>query len=145
MKQDMLINMTYLNTSYKKRLNHSNFALAITTSALLTALSTAPTHAENLLEVYSMAYETDPVLKQVISQRQSVGEGSVQAFAAFLPKIDASASSTGTNQDKPTTRDSDTGLEAASSTIWLSRKGTRHSSEVAIVILSVSINKSSGN
>ncbi|MDX2503387.1 MAG: TolC family outer membrane protein [Gammaproteobacteria bacterium] len=110
MKQDMLIKMTYLNTSYKKRLNHSNFALAITTSALLTALSTAPTHAENLLEVYSMAYETDPVLKQVISQRQSVGEGSVQAFAAFLPKIDASASSTGTNQDKPTTRDSDTGF-----------------------------------
>lgn len=63
--------------------------------------------AENLLDVYSLAYQTDPVLKQVISQRQSVGEGSVQAFARFLPVVSATADASANNNDKPKSRDSD--------------------------------------
>jgi len=70
-------------------------------------LTSASSYAENLLQVYTMAYETDPILKQVISQRQSIGEGSVQAFSRFLPQINGSADTTAANQDKPAGSNSD--------------------------------------
>ncbi len=91
----------------KNRHNQSNFkaGLVISASCLLTALST-PLYAENLLEVYGMAYETDPILKEVISQTQSVKEGKVQAFAAFLPQIYASADSTAIHNNSPAGKNS---------------------------------------
>ncbi|MCU7937874.1 MAG: TolC family outer membrane protein [gamma proteobacterium symbiont of Bathyaustriella thionipta] len=75
---------------------------------LPTILSFAPViKAENLLDIYSLAYQTDPVLKQAIMQRQSVGEGAVQAFSRFLPSISASENASGNNQDKPGGSNSD--------------------------------------
>lgn len=90
------------------KLKQNKSAKAIMGSCLVMTLSfSAATQAENLIEVYGLSYLSDPVLKQVISQRQSVGEGSVQAFAAFLPQVNANANSFGNNKDKPRTRDSD--------------------------------------
>lgn len=56
-------------------------------------LGSLSVQAEDLLQVYAMAYQTDPILKQVIAQRQSVGEGAVQAFSKFLPLVGLSADS----------------------------------------------------
>ena len=92
------------NKTTQKRLT----ALAIYLCLPTTLSFTSVIHAEDLLDVYGLAYQSDPVLKQVISQRHSVGEGSVQAFARFLPVISASADASGNNNDKPKTRDSDT-------------------------------------
>lgn len=93
----------------KKILTHNKLSAAVTSSCLLATLSFTPViQAEDLLDVYGLAYQTDPVLKQVISQRQAVAEGSVQAFARFLPVITASADASANNNDKPKTRNSDT-------------------------------------
>ena len=61
----------------------------------------AISQAEDLLEVYALAYETDPILKQAISEREAVGEYSVQAFSRFLPQVYAYASTYGHNSNKP--------------------------------------------
>jgi outer membrane protein len=61
--------------------------------------------AENLLEVYNLAYQADPVLKQVIAQRKIVGEGEEQAFSAFLPQINAVGNTTALNKDKDRVKD----------------------------------------
>ena len=84
-----------------KNLTQNKLSAAVAGSCLLTALTFTPaTQAEDLLQVYSLAYQTDPVLKQVVSQRQVIGEGSVQAFARFLPVISASAN-TSANRTNP--------------------------------------------
>ena len=89
------------------------FKLTITNSCVLVALAlSSATQAENLLEVYALAYESDPILKQVVAQRQATGEGSVQAFARFLPQISASASSVANNKNKPKTEDNDESYNA---------------------------------
>ncbi|MCU7799378.1 MAG: TolC family outer membrane protein [gamma proteobacterium symbiont of Lucinoma myriamae] len=85
----------------KNKFAQSKLSASVISSCLLAALSFTPVvQAEDLLEVYSLAYQTDPVLKQIISQRQSVGEGSVQAFARFLPFVNASAE-TSANRTNP--------------------------------------------
>ena len=105
MKQDMLFKMTLFTKILNKSFAKNKFT--ISALCLLAVLNFSNANAENLLEVYAMAYETDPILKQVISERQSVGEGEVQAFAAFLPNISAFGATESINQDKPTTRDND--------------------------------------
>jgi len=85
------------NPTYFKRIAKPLFIFSSTISSAL--ILATPSHAENLLQVYSMAYETDPILKQVVSDRQSIGEGEVQAFARFLPQIDAYAETVATNHD----------------------------------------------
>lgn len=83
------------------RLKQNKLAKAIMGSCLVITLSfSATAQAENLIEVYGLSYLSDPVLKQVISQRQSIGEGSVQAFAAFLPQVNSSAYSFGNRTDR---------------------------------------------
>jgi len=82
--------------------------LALSTACLIASLSlTGISQAEDLLEVYALAYETDPILKQAISDRQSVGEYSVQAFSRFLPQVYASASTYGHNNNKPKEENND--------------------------------------
>ena len=81
--------------------------IAITSACLISFICFNPVSAENLMEVYSLAYENDPVLKQVVNQKKSVDEGAVQAFSAFLPQISAEANSSGHNLDKPSYRESD--------------------------------------
>ena len=88
--------------SFNKRSHQSKFAIAVAASSLLLTLSSTPVYAEDLLEVYGMSYDTDPVLKQARAERQSVGEGEVQAFAAFLPQIDASADTFRIDENKST-------------------------------------------
>ncbi len=72
----------------KKTINTALSSMLIAGSSFFACTSA---QAENLLEVYGMAFQSDPVLKQIIAQRQSVGEGSVQAFARFLPLVGLSA------------------------------------------------------
>ncbi len=75
---------------------------------LLTTLSySLSAYSENLLDIYQLAYESDPILKQVIAQKASIGENSVQAFARFLPQVNASLNTTGHNQNKPSSSNSD--------------------------------------
>jgi len=52
-------------------------------------------NATGLLEVYKVALESDPILKQAVSNQKSVAEGKNQAFSAFLPNIRASATASG--------------------------------------------------
>ena len=80
----------------KRTLNTALSAMWIAGSSFLASSSA---QAENLLEVYGMAFQSDPVLKQIIAQRQSVGEGSVQAFSRFLPFIGLSASTQKVDSD----------------------------------------------
>lgn len=82
-----------MNKSITKKL--SVLGYAVSCSFLMASSS----YAENLLQIYTMAYETDPVLKQVVSDRQSIGEGEVQAFARFLPQVDAYAETVAVNND----------------------------------------------
>jgi len=64
-------------------------------------------HATGLLEVYKVALESDPVLKQAISNQKSVAEGKNQAFSAFLPTVSGNASTTGTRSTGLSTGRSD--------------------------------------
>ncbi len=73
----------------KNSINTALSSMLIAGSSFLACISA---QAENILEVYGMAFQTDPVLKQIIAQRQSVGEGSVQAISRFLPFIGLSGS-----------------------------------------------------
>ena len=99
--RNMLTKNTFVS-DIPNRLKQNKLAKAIIGASLVITFSFSVTaQAENLIEVYNLSYLSDPVLKQVISQRQSVGEGSVQAFAAFLPQVNASASSFGNNKDNP--------------------------------------------
>lgn len=112
----MLIKMTAAKTKLKTLNTMLNFKfnshfplkkLLVSAIWIVPAFSLNNASAENLMEIYALAYDYDPILKQVVSQRKSVGEGEVQAFAAFLPNVSANAVTQGTNQDKPTGRDDD--------------------------------------
>lgn len=62
--------------------------LLFSASTCLFALSA---HAERLLEVYQIALDSDPVLKQYIAKQEAVKEQTRQSLAAFLPFVSASA------------------------------------------------------
>ena len=66
------------------------YLITLISSALL-CLSSA-SYATGLLEVYKIALDSDPVLKQAIANQQSVSEQSTQTYSTFLPTISASAS-----------------------------------------------------
>lgn len=122
------------------------FTKIITHTCIASALSfSAAIQAEDLLEVYGLSYQTDPVLKQVISQRQSIGEGSVQAFAAFLPEISASASTTGINQDKPQSKNSDVSYNQHGYSLDLNQNIFNNRNYVNYRIANININKAEAN
>lgn len=130
------------------RLKQNKLAKAIISSCLVTTLSfSVTTQAENLIEVYGLSYLSDPILKQVISQRQSVGEGSVQAFAAFLPQVNASASSFGHNKDKPSSRisDSDESYNSHGYSLDLDQSIFDNRNYVNYRIANININKADAN
>ncbi len=134
------------NTLNLITLRKSNLAKMIRTSCFLTTLSfSVTTQAENLLDVYAMSYQSDPILKQVISQRESIGEGSVQAFARFLPKIDLTASTTGTNQDKPTAQESDVSYNSHGYSLDLNQSIFDNQNIVNYRIANININKAEAN
>ncbi len=99
MKQDMLTKNSFPRTPLNKSLNKLSKTI-ISSCLFSTLIFSASAQAENLIEVYGLAYQSDPILKQVISQKQSIGEGSVQALAAFLPQVQMTASTTSNNQGK---------------------------------------------
>ncbi|MFK5893139.1 MAG: TolC family outer membrane protein [Pseudomonadota bacterium] len=66
--------------------------ISVISSALFFLSSVS--YATGLLEVYKIALDSDPILKQAIANQQSVNEQSTQTFSTFLPTISASASST---------------------------------------------------
>ncbi len=69
---------------------------SVTLSCLLCAHATA----EDLMEVYSLAFGFDPILKQARSARDSIGENVNIAFSRFLPQISASANTFGNRVDR---------------------------------------------
>ncbi|MGA7799756.1 MAG: TolC family outer membrane protein [Gammaproteobacteria bacterium] len=58
-----------------------------------------PAHAEDLLQVYDQAQQSDPVLKQAAATRQAALEARPQARAGLLPNLDLSANYTRNVQD----------------------------------------------
>jgi len=54
-------------------------------------------HATGLAEIYKIALDSDPALKQAIAIQQSVSEVSAQTNSAFLPVISASANTSISN------------------------------------------------
>ena len=101
--------------------------------------------AENLLEIYSLAYETDPVLKQAVSQRLSIGEGSTQAFAAFLPNVSASANTTANNKDKYRPKDDDVTYNNHGYSIDLNQSIFDNRNYINYKISNLNINKAEAN
>jgi outer membrane protein len=58
----------------------------------LTGISSA--YAQDLLEVYELALQNDPVLKQANASQLAVGESKDQSIANFLPNVSATGNST---------------------------------------------------
>lgn len=69
----------------------------ITTSTLL--LCAATVHAENLLDVYHLAQESDPTLRAAEAGNQAAQQARAQSRAALLPQINASANVTQNSRD----------------------------------------------
>ena len=59
----------------------------------LTAISPV-VYAQDLLEVYELALQNDPVLKQANASQLAVGESKDQSIANFLPNVSATGNST---------------------------------------------------
>ncbi len=62
-------------------------------------LAAAPAQAEDLMDVYRLALESDPQLSAAANRLRSTGEVKRQAWAGFLPTIDASANYSDTSGD----------------------------------------------
>ncbi|MFQ5470947.1 MAG: TolC family outer membrane protein [Gammaproteobacteria bacterium] len=56
--------------------------------------------AENLKEIYQLAVEKDPVIKQAAASRQAIEESRLQSRAALLPNINFSANTTENSEDR---------------------------------------------
>lgn len=80
--------------------------------ALALALAALPSaaFAEDLLQTYELARNSDPQFSAAESGRLATKEGAVQARAALLPQLDGSASLTRTRTDSEGGFDPDTGL-----------------------------------
>jgi len=65
--------------------------IALATAMGLSALMPATASAEDLLQTYELARDSDPQLSASESSRLAVKEGAVQTRAAMLPQIDGSA------------------------------------------------------
>ncbi|UNK50988.1 TolC family outer membrane protein [Lysobacter sp. S4-A87] len=66
--------------------------IALATAMGLSALMPATASAEDLLQTYELARDSDPQLSASEASRLAVKEGAVQTRAAMLPQIDGSAS-----------------------------------------------------
>jgi outer membrane protein len=64
----------------------------LTVSTLM--LGSATLHAEDLLDVYRMAQESDPTLRAAEAGNQAAQQGRAQSRAALLPQLNASANMT---------------------------------------------------
>ncbi|MGR9114775.1 MAG: TolC family outer membrane protein [Gammaproteobacteria bacterium] len=53
----------------------------------------SPALAQDLIEIYQLALQNDPVLKQAFAQQNATGETQDQSLARFLPIINATAAS----------------------------------------------------
>ncbi len=60
---------------------------------LLTCAGSAAVNAENLSEIYQLALQNDPILKQAKASQLAIGESKDQSIARFLPTISASGAS----------------------------------------------------
>jgi outer membrane protein len=60
-------------------------------AGMVTALCGPPAAAEDLLQVYRQALDSDPVLKSAVASQQASQENIPQARALFLPNLGASA------------------------------------------------------
>lgn len=60
---------------------------------LLSCAGASVAQAENLSEIYQLALESDPTLKQAKANQLAIGESKDQSIARFLPNISANAAS----------------------------------------------------
>lgn len=59
---------------------------------VVACLGASSAHAENLMDAYRQARQSDPVLQQADAQRRAVSENVNQAWAVLLPQINAQGS-----------------------------------------------------
>lgn len=69
----------------------------VTTSVLM--LGAASLHAENLLDVYRMAQQSDPTLRAAEAGNQAAQQGRAQSRAALLPQLNLNANATQNERD----------------------------------------------
>jgi outer membrane protein len=69
----------------------------VTASALM--LGASSLHAENLLDVYRMAQQSDPTLRAAEAGNQAAQQGRAQSRAALLPQVNLSADVTKNQRD----------------------------------------------
>jgi len=84
----------------KKVLRKLSYSIALSSILSTNAL------AEDLMQVYALAFEFDPILKQARSARESIGENVDITFSRFLPQVSASANTFGNRDDKAKLTDS---------------------------------------
>jgi outer membrane protein len=65
-------------------MNRSKLALLV-----MACLGATSAHAENLMDAYRQARQSDPVLQQAEAQRRAISENVNQAWAVLLPQINA--------------------------------------------------------
>ncbi len=75
-------NLNMLNTQAK------NMCRYLVIMIFITCFSPA-LQAQNLLDIYELALQNDPILKQAIASQQAIGETRPQSIANFLPNIAA--------------------------------------------------------
>lgn len=62
-------------------------------------MGSAPSQAQNLLEIYELAIQNSPILKQAQEKQLAIGELNDQSIARFLPVLSASAISNAQSQN----------------------------------------------
>lgn len=81
----------------------------LTLAMLAVAAMPTTTHAEDLLQVYQQARQSDPVLAQAEAQDLAVAEGVTQARAQLLPQLSASYSYSQSHNTSSSTQPTDLG------------------------------------
>jgi outer membrane protein len=69
-------------------------------SIAFSSIFSANALAEDLMQVYTLAFDFDPILKQARSARESIDENVNITFSRFLPHVNAEANTFGNRDDK---------------------------------------------
>jgi outer membrane protein len=76
-----------------------NYRLKLALSCILAVSATAPSFGADLLEVYKVAQQNDPLIREADANRKASKEAKPQAWAALLPQINGNASESHTDTD----------------------------------------------
>jgi outer membrane protein len=76
-----------------------NYRLKLALGCMLAVSATTASYGADLLEVYKVAQQNDPLIREADANRKASKEAKPQAWAAYLPQINGSASKTHSDTD----------------------------------------------